>query len=587
MTSDNLLKFLGNRAYLHQVSYQEIKSMVVQYPYSLSLRYLLAMKSQQEDNTDLDRNIEMLATYGIDRVHLHKIFREEPIVLEDLGEAIVMGEDYLELKELSTLEREMENNLVENELNSISFLEEKLPTPSTDIPTDVDEVDLLTPSDIIDAKIEAHEIVQTEIDEAGIEANEIVETEIIAAENETEVNESILEEIATASAIVGGATLLNQDESTSEPSTSETPKENLLQDASNIVEPIIDKETEDYYTIDFEEDSLEEIGMPPISSDELAPSESFSAQDFEIDENGLPTDAVEVNDPYIETKALEEEKINDLFDEVEAEILAEKAVSDSEVYLDNPEELLVAESEKILANNLESTSDEVAKSPIAPKEEMEIEESEKIREFVKPKPQIPFEISYSEEDPVAQEEATAPSTATNDIPLDEVVSPLKEVPTEIEETVNVPTSKISPEPAENFQFDSLNELEANLQKEKSTPSNGPVPKSGFSSWQAQTSGVGPLSGINLTAFNRAKGKVVRKKKKIVQKQFEKTVAFAEESLTMTGDIASETLAQLLVNQGQYSKAKTMYEELCLIIPEKSSFFAGEIEKIQNLPDEPS
>jgi len=302
MTSDNLLKFLGNRAYLHQVSYQEIKSMVVQYPYSLSLRYLLAMKSQQEDNTDLDRNIEMLATYGIDRVHLHKIFREEPIVLEDLGEAIVMGEDYLELKELSTLEREMENNLVENELNSISFLEEKLPTPSTDIPTDVDEVDLLTPSDIIDAKIEAHEIVQTEIDEAGIEANEIVETEIIAAENETEVNESILEEIATASAIVGGATLLNQDESTSEPSTSETPKENLLQDASNIVEPIIDKETEDYYTIDFEEDSLEEIGMPPISSDELAPSESFSAQDFEIDENGLPTDAVEVNDPIISSR---------------------------------------------------------------------------------------------------------------------------------------------------------------------------------------------------------------------------------------------------------------------------------------------
>jgi len=549
MTSENLLKFLGNRAYLHQVSYQELKSMVVQYPYSLSLRYLLAMKSQQEDNTDLDRNIEMLATYGIDRVHLHKIFREEPIVLEDLGETIVMGEDFLELKELSTLEREMESNLIENEVESISFLEEKMPIPNPIIPTEIDDADLLINTDIIDTNIEANEILEagTEIEANEIienkgainetEANEILEigTEIEANEiieskeviNATEANESILEEIATASAIVGGTTLLNQEESTDESSKSETPKDNLQQDAPNILEPSIEEESEDYFTMDFEEERLEEIGTPSGASDELAPSESFSAQNIDIDENGLPTDAVEINDSYVEIKALEEEKINDLFDEVEAEILAEKAISDSEVYLDNPEELLVAESEKILANDLESTANEVAKTTIPPDEEIEVAEPGKINTFVKPKPQIPFEVSYSEEDPVTQEEAITESTTTTDIPSTEVSVPQKEA--------------------------------------------------GFSSWQAQNSSIGSLSGIHLAPFDSAKGKVIRKKKKVTTKEFEKTVAFAEESLTMTEGIASETLAQLLVNQGQYSKAKTMYEELCLIMPEKSSFFAGEIE----------
>ena len=253
----------------------------------------------------------------------------------------------------------------------------------------------------------------------SIESKEVI--------NETEANESILEEIATASAIVGGTTLLNQEESTDESSTSETPKDNLQQDAPNILEPSIEEESEDYFTMDFEEERLEEIGTPSGASDELAPSESFSAQDIDIDENGLPTDAVEINDSYVEIKALEEEKINDLFDEVEAEILAEKAISDSEVYLDNPEELLVAESEKILANDLESTANEVAKTTIPPDEEMEVAEPEKINTFVKPKLQIPFEVSYSEEDPIAQEEAITTPTATTDITLAEATVPPKEV----------------------------------------------------------------------------------------------------------------------------------------------------------------
>jgi len=48
------------------------------------------------------------------------------------------------------------------------------------------------------------------------------------------------------------------------------------------------------------------------------------------------------------------------------------------------------------------------------------------------------------------------------------------------------------------------------------------------------------------------------------------------------DIASETLAELLVKQGHTTRAIEMYEQLSLKYPKKSSFFAGQIQKIQGL-----
>ncbi len=580
MTSDNLLKFLGNREYLHQVSYQELKSMVVQYPYSLSLRYLLAMKSQQEDNTDLDRNIEMLATYGIDRTHLHKIFSEDPIVLEDLEETIIMGEDYLELKELSSLEREMESSLVKNEVSSISFLEEELPRPSANPTTPILEEpeDQPSPLSSIEPEIEA-----------------------VEEEPETKVEtDDLFEEAIAASAIVGGATLIEKNNSVDEVLNGkpiiENPQEPLPELGEIPTKSEIEEEKEDFIIMDFEEHTLDEVGTA-ISSDDLVPSESFSSQDIVMDEHGLPADAEEINDSYDDYKKEKEGKINDLFKEAEEEVLAEEAVSDSKTFVDNPEELLIGESEKVLAEttSLASTSKEVEPEAAA------IFNNEKKRAGVslkldKPRPQIPFEISYVKIDPVAINEPESSDTKEEIISTEstsiaeETSEELKEAveSTQTEEASTVLREFKKPqESEETFKFDSLDQFEAKLNQEKSTISTKPIPKSGFNSWQEKYSGVSALSGINLMPLDKTKGKIIRKKKKIVRKQFEKTVAFAEESLTMTDGIASETLAQLLVKQGQYSQARAMYAKLCLIIPEKSSFFAGEIEKIQNLPDEPS
>ncbi|MEM7572371.1 MAG: hypothetical protein AAF433_05705 [Bacteroidota bacterium] len=55
---------------------------------------------------------------------------------------------------------------------------------------------------------------------------------------------------------------------------------------------------------------------------------------------------------------------------------------------------------------------------------------------------------------------------------------------------------------------------------------------------------------------------------------------ARRSVSRHRGVASETLAQLLVGQGQYQRAIKMYEELSLAHPEKKSIFAGLIKELK-------
>lgn len=103
MNTENFKEFLENPSRLYQLSYQELKSLVLQYPYSTNLHYLLLQKSAMEDHRELEQNRQKAATYSIDRTFLFNLLRD--LAQADKKEPLLqLDEDFLELKDLSFLE---------------------------------------------------------------------------------------------------------------------------------------------------------------------------------------------------------------------------------------------------------------------------------------------------------------------------------------------------------------------------------------------------------------------------------------------------------------------------------------------------
>ncbi len=92
---------------LHQVSYQELKSLVLQYPYSPNLRYLLLLKSLFDQSKDFDKNQVLASLSSPDRKKLRQLVKQYTR-LREMQENYTLSEDFLELKDLSALEGMMD-----------------------------------------------------------------------------------------------------------------------------------------------------------------------------------------------------------------------------------------------------------------------------------------------------------------------------------------------------------------------------------------------------------------------------------------------------------------------------------------------
>lgn len=102
MTQERFIDFLGNPDNLSSITYEELKTLALAYPYAHNLRYLLAIKSQQDHHTEAPRNLSAAAAHSLDRTRLFALIAPPQLTPQRLKEEV------LELKPIETIRRELE-----------------------------------------------------------------------------------------------------------------------------------------------------------------------------------------------------------------------------------------------------------------------------------------------------------------------------------------------------------------------------------------------------------------------------------------------------------------------------------------------
>lgn len=200
---------------------------------------------------------------------------------------------------------------------------------------------------------------------------------------------------------------------------------------------------------------------------------------------------------------------------------------------------------------------------------------------------IPRQKSSPAVDPMLKKENYEKETAETSNVLDLTDENLEETEIEEENEVleQIPTleekNDIEEEEVEGYPDQLI--FTDNVTKKKKKKKKKSMPKTQYR-WSSETAadysmtGLDPFTvwintvdGVELTSPDG--GKKTKKKKKKKKDQFK--------SLESKPEIASEPLAELLINQGHYQDAIDMYRQLSLKNPEKSSFFAAKIETIKD------
>lgn len=109
MNAESFASLLKEYAHLYQLPMEELRTMVMQYPYCHNLQVLLQEKAELDQHPDREKTLAKAATYAIDRKQLFKrlkLMREKRA--EPKVEAYHLGEDFLELKDLTAVQADLE-----------------------------------------------------------------------------------------------------------------------------------------------------------------------------------------------------------------------------------------------------------------------------------------------------------------------------------------------------------------------------------------------------------------------------------------------------------------------------------------------
>ena len=105
MTQERFSRLIEDPELLRTISYEELKTLALAYPYTHNLWYFLAIRSRQTNHPDTEKNITTAAVYSLDRSQLFRLVAPQMIT----PQAVWAEEEVLELKPVETLKKKLEN----------------------------------------------------------------------------------------------------------------------------------------------------------------------------------------------------------------------------------------------------------------------------------------------------------------------------------------------------------------------------------------------------------------------------------------------------------------------------------------------
>ncbi len=119
MNRENFSDYLEEPSKLYQLSYQELKSLVLQHPYCANLHVLLLQKAQLDNNPAFSKNLEQATVHTFDRAYLYDLIKSQKLLSISREDFVEFEEEILELQDINSLEEKVEKiPLVANENDS-------------------------------------------------------------------------------------------------------------------------------------------------------------------------------------------------------------------------------------------------------------------------------------------------------------------------------------------------------------------------------------------------------------------------------------------------------------------------------------
>lgn len=104
LTQERFFQVVDDPDLLRRITYEELKTLALAYPYAHNLRCLLALKARQIDHVEAIQNLATAAAYGLDRTQLFMLAAPQVVVPQQ----VLSPEEVLELKPIETIKRELE-----------------------------------------------------------------------------------------------------------------------------------------------------------------------------------------------------------------------------------------------------------------------------------------------------------------------------------------------------------------------------------------------------------------------------------------------------------------------------------------------